>query len=667
MSNVNIGIDTGGTYTDAVVVDLKNRSIAATAKSITTHGNLSIGVDAALHKVVELLGTEFPRDDIKLVSLSTTLATNALVEGRGSPIAVVLIGFDDAMVQRTGIAETIPSARIIRVAGGHDHAGEEAAALDEDALERHLKKLQGRVDAIAVASKYSVRNPAHERRACDAAKRRLGCPTTLSCDLSDALDGPRRALTAALNARIVSRIVKLVDAVRQSLSEHEISAPLMIVKGDGSLVSAEHVVDAPIETILSGPAASVIGARFLSRKLDFVVADIGGTTTDIAIARNGWPRLSEEGSEVGGYPTLVQAVDMRTSGLGGDSEVEAEYSGQIDIKTNRVVPVSLLGARWPSVTRHLQAVLSAGRGLRTACRFIVKPEGFDAARPPGDLTAADKRFLNRIGDEPIPYAQLVNRLSDEKRVARLADRGLIQLAGFTPSDAAHALGRQDHWSQPAAKLACLIVGSNSEFIGRNEREKEAESLRFAEMVLDRVIVKSTHLLVEELAGRRFGTSDPLVSAVSSGAGHLENLGVRLRPDVPFVGVGGPASLIYPEVGRRLDCETIIPQHSEVANAIGAAASMIKVRTQVEVTRDEGGAFHVHGHAEPLVEKSAGAALDAAKRLAAEHAQQQSREMGGHDLRLDIDIQRIDLPNVDREQSLIGATVTAECTSIPWRA
>jgi N-methylhydantoinase A/oxoprolinase/acetone carboxylase beta subunit len=667
VTNYNIGIDTGGTYTDAVVVDLKNRKIAATAKAITTHGNLSIGVNEALGRVIDELGDNFPHGNIKLVSLSTTLATNALVEGRGSSIASILIGFDDGMAERTGIAQAIPSAQILRVDGGHTHNGDEDVALDEKAIREATEALREKVDAIAIAARYSVRNPAHERRAEEIVHEILDCPVTVSCDLSDALDGPRRALTAALNARIVSRIVKLVAAANESLQKYDISAPLMIVKGDGSLVSAGHVVEAPIETILSGPAASVIGARFLSRRMDFVVSDIGGTTTDIAIARNGWPRLNDAGSEVGGYRTLVQAIDMRTSGLGGDSEIETDYNGKVELKSNRAVPISLLGARWPRVTQHLLHVLSAGKGLRTACKFVLRPEGYDKNARPADLADDDLTFLERITEEPVPYASIVNCLSDEKRVALLADRGFVQLGGFTPSDAAHALGLQDQWSQETARLACLIAGRTSEFIGRNEKRKDAESKRFAELVLDKVVTRSTHLIIEELAGRRFEADNPLVSAVSTGKGHLDNLGVKLHPDIPVIGVGGPAPLYYPEVGKRLGCETIVPEYSEVANAIGAAAGLIKVRSVVEVTQDEDGAFHVHGHDDPTVVSTGLEALSAAKKFATEHAENQSREMGGHDLQTEIDVQRIDLPNVGEDLSLIGATVTAECTSIPWRA
>ena len=125
--------------------------------------------------------------------------------------------------------------------------------------------------------------------------------------------------------------------------------------------------------------------------------------------------------------------------------------------------------------------------------------------------------------------------------------------------------------------------------------------------------------------------------------------------------------VCPAVGKRLNCETIVPEHSEVANAIGAAAGLIKVRSVVEITQDEDGAYHVHGHDDPIIAQSAAEALATAEKLATDLAESQSREMGGHDLQTDVDVQRIDLPNVDEASSLIGATVTAECTSIPWRS
>ena len=311
MAKYNIGIDTGGTYTDAVIVDMRGRKVVASAKALTTRGDLSIGVTEAFGQILSQVGDGFNRDEISLVSLSTTLATNALVEGRGSSIAAFLIGFKDAMVDRTGIAGAIPSARILRVAGGHTHDGEEREPLDEASIRSALESTDVSADAYAVAGHFAVRNPGHEQRARQLIREITGCPVTASCDLSDDLDGPRRALTAALNARIVSLIVALVSAVRSSMERQGISAPLMIVKGDGSIAAAEAVTERPIETILSGPAASVIGAKFLSGFSDFIISDIGGTTTDVAIVKDGWPSLCEKGSVVGGYRTLVQAIERQ--------------------------------------------------------------------------------------------------------------------------------------------------------------------------------------------------------------------------------------------------------------------------------------------------------------------------------------------------------------------
>ena len=274
MAKYNIGIDTGGTYTDAVIVDVRDRKVVASAKALTTRGDLSIGVTEALGQVLSQVGDGFDRGGVSLVSLSTTLATNALVERRGSSIAAFLIGFKDAMVDRTEIARAIPSARIIRVAGGHTHDGEEREPFDEATIWSALNETCGSVDAYAVAGHFAVRNPGHENRARQLIREITGCPVTASCDLSDDLDGPRRALTAALNARIVSLIVALVSAVRLSLERQGISAPLMIVKGDGSIATAEAVIERPIETILSGPAASVIGAKFLSGLSDFIISDM---------------------------------------------------------------------------------------------------------------------------------------------------------------------------------------------------------------------------------------------------------------------------------------------------------------------------------------------------------------------------------------------------------
>ena len=142
---------------------------------------------------------------------------------------------------------------------------------------------------------FSVRNPAHENRLRELVREETGLPVTCGHELSASLNAPRRALTAFLNARLVPLIQDLILATRQTLSQHRIEAPVMVVRGDGTLVSADFASRSPVETIMSGPAASVVGAQHLAKIDNMIVSDIGGTTTDVAMIRDGQPALSVEG------------------------------------------------------------------------------------------------------------------------------------------------------------------------------------------------------------------------------------------------------------------------------------------------------------------------------------------------------------------------------------
>lgn len=664
MSAFNIGIDTGGTYTDAVVVDTQQRKVLASAKALTTRGDLSIGVLESLQRVLDASRGQVDPQQIGLVSLSTTLATNALVEGKGSAIAVILLGFDDTMLERTELKAALPAAKVIRIAGGHKYDGSELAALDEAALFAELETIAGTVDAYAVAGVYSVRNPNHERRVQALIQEKTGCPVTASCDLSEALNGPRRALTAAFNARIIAMIVALINAVQTAMQAQGIHAPLMVVKGDGSLASAQAVMEKPIETILSGPAASVIGANFISGLKDFIISDIGGTTTDVAIVRNGWPALNEKGAMVGIHRTMVKAIDMRTIGLGGDSEVAVDPQGKVSLQANRVVPVALIGARWSSVQKALQNSLSQGMGLGIATLFLLRPEGFDPTNDPTDLTAAEKSLLAAIGEEPKPWTQVVSSVSDRRRVLRFVERGLVQLAGFTPSDAAHVLGLQAQWSKEVAELTCLMIGRSYGKVSYNEANRAAECQAFAQEIFEVMVAKSVHVLLESLAGCSFAANDPVVSLVARGQNLLNHLQVSLQPSIPLVAVGGPAPVFYGEVGRRLGVDTVIPAGSEVANAIGAAIGLIRVQAVVTVAMREQGGFTLHHTGEPLIFTEASPALAEADRLVRELAETKAQQMAGEVLATEVQIERLDVPGLTGDVGLISASLTAECLARP---
>jgi N-methylhydantoinase A/oxoprolinase/acetone carboxylase beta subunit len=662
MTNFNIGIDTGGTYTDAVIVDAQSHEVIATAKSLTTRGNLEIGVTNALKAVVIESASRLDTNLISLVSLSTTLATNALVEGMGPPVAAILIGFSDDMVKRSKLREAIPSVKIIRIVGGHEYDGSETCALDEALLKVQVLALKDSVEAFSVSANYSIRNSDHEQRAKQIVQQLTGSPVTASSELSDGLNGPLRALTATFNVRIVSLIFNLVESVRRAMQEQKIDAPLMIVKGDGSIASADSIIDKPIETILSGPAASVIGANFISGLNNFIISDVGGTTTDVAIVRNGWPMLNEKGAMAGGYRTLVRAIDMQTIGLGGDSEVDINFKGIVNLKANRVVPLSLVCMRFPRVINQLQASLNEGMGLAAATRFIFLAEGLDQQNLPSGLSPEDIELICRIGDEPKFYDKITARAADRSRLTRLIARGIVQASGLTPSDAAHALGLQSQWSTEAARLACLMLGRSFGLISWKDDDLESEIHQFARQVFDTMVAKSSYLIINQLSGFDFAMDNPLVQAVINGENQLSDLSIQFTANIPIVAVGGPAQVFYKDVGKRLNSSCLIPANADVANAIGAAIGQIKIRTVIEITTTELGGYHLHHTGKPILFSASNDALEQARALASAYVTEKVRLMGGESVEVDIQVSRVDLPNMDSDRSLIAATVVAECLS-----
>ncbi|MBL8905747.1 MAG: hydantoinase/oxoprolinase family protein, partial [Rhizobiales bacterium] len=441
-----IGVDTGGTYTDAAVIEAAGHRVIASAKALTTKGDLAIGVSEAITMAIAALPHGLAPSDISLVSVSTTLATNAVVEGHGSPVGVILIGFDPPMAERTGIAKAFPGIPIALIAGGHDHNGDERTKLDQVLLAEVIGAFDAKVDAFAVAASFAVRNPAHENLAREIITRKTRKPVTISSELSSALDAPRRALTAALNARLISRISRLIEAVARAMKQLGIACPLMIVKGDGTLALAETVALRPIETVMSGPAASLVGARWLSGLDSFIMSDMGGTTTDLGIVVDGRLQIADEGAEIGGWRTMVKAADVRTVGLGGDSEVHIGMSGAITVGPGRIVPLSLLGSRFSETIDLLGADLADTDGGSLHGKFVLRPFGSAAREEPPELSPREREIMELVGDRPVPMRKIAVSSGAQRSLAGLRRKGLVQLCGFTPSDAAHALGLQDNWS-----------------------------------------------------------------------------------------------------------------------------------------------------------------------------------------------------------------------------
>jgi len=302
--------------------------------------------------------------------------------------------------------------------------------------------------------------------------------------------------------------------------------------------------------------------------------------------------------------------------------------------------------------------------MRRASRYLVRPDGSDRDSVLGDLSKADLALLQSVEKEPKPYTDLVFRVSEKASIARLVDRGLVQIVGFTPSDAAHVLGLQSQWSRDAAVAACMLLGRSSGLFSDNDQEADEECLHFAQLIFNAVVAKSAHLMLERLCGQQLDASLPLIAAVTAGDHRVGDLGITLKSEIPVVAVGGPAAVFYNDVGRRLGVEAVIPEHSAVANAIGAAMGMVKAHAVVEITKREDGAFNVHHEGDPVVTNTGQEAVAEAKAIAEAEAHQHSVAMGGRDIRVDLQIHRILLPGRDDDDGLIAATVIAECTSAP---
>jgi N-methylhydantoinase A/oxoprolinase/acetone carboxylase beta subunit len=655
-----VGVDTGGTYTDAAIIDAGSHRVISSAKAITTKGDLAIGVAEAITRAVGLLPQGLQPQDISLVSVSTTLATNAVVEGHGSAVGVVLIGFDAAMVTRTGIAQAFPGMPVETVAGGHDHNGDARVPLDLEALEAALSRMADKVDAFAVASAFAVRNAAHEHAARELIVARTGKPVTLSTELSSSLDAPRRALTAALNARLISRVSHLIEAVRRAMAQLQIRCPLMIVKGDGTLALAESVVTRPIETVLSGPAASLVGAQWLSGLDSFILSDMGGTTTDLGVLLNGRPRVALEGAEVGGWRTMVRAIDVRTIGLGGDSEVLLGPQGKLTVSAQRIVPVALLGERYPELIALLEADLAdVDGGNSMQGRFVLLPFGARAGAPTGELTAREREVLLQVGERPQALRKLANSLAAQRAISSLRRKGLIQLSGFTPSDAAHVLGLQANWSSAAASLAGQLAARLRDMKFPTPERTE----QFARDVWNETVRLTGRAILDTAMGMT-PVDGTLVDAVCSGNAQVGLCAISLKPSVPVVAVGGPVKVYYPEVARRLGCDIVFPDYCDVANAVGAATGVVAQTVVVRVAGDGSGVFVLHSTVGTQQFRDPTEALSRATEMAREAVRSAVMAMGASTPEVQLTVQKTMLPNATNDTGLLEAVITAEAIGRP---
>jgi N-methylhydantoinase A/oxoprolinase/acetone carboxylase beta subunit len=572
-----LGIDTGGTYTDGVLLEYYTRKVLATHKSLTTKRDFSIGIE----NVIAGIHIDDPAE-IQMVSVSTTLATNAIAEGKGKRVALFLIGYDPDLVESFELDRQFSTPDYYYFKGGHDLQGQEKETLALAGILAKTNEIKNKVDAIAVSSYFSPLNPEHEIRVHGAITQICDLPVVLGHQLSTKLGSIERATTAALNASLLAVLQDFIIAVRRAMENRGIDAPLMVVRGDGTLMSAEFAAQTPVETIHSGPAASAIGGRFLSTRDNALIVDVGGTTTDLALILDGEVTISENGASVSGYKTSVQAANLLSIGLGGDSQVKFDSKRKLTIGPQRVVPLSYLVHQHPRIVENLK-VLDQKTWPPASPDWL---EYWFLIRDPSDdeliKTPKQKDLIQLLCGGPYPIPTLLKEMGflhqNQIGADELLRQEIVGKAGFTPTDLLHIDGRYTPWHVEAAQLGLTIL---SHYLNIDPDQLTTQIWeRTTEMILKAIVEFLSEKKVPEESYRKNEIGSWFFkNSITPSHPHLET---RIHLTPPLIGIGAPADIMLNKVAEILHTELILPDYYFVANAVGAVAGSVMVNEDLLV-------------------------------------------------------------------------------------
>lgn len=573
-----LGIDAGGTFTDLAFLDGNTNSVKAKVKIPTAHDDLVSTIDHGLNLILEQIDASV----IHSLNLATTLATNAIVENKLHPAALVLIGYEKDVIEAAIANNTFNTQHIILISGGHDNQGNEAAPLDVAALRREIMALPKHIEAVAVSGFFSIRNTNHEILATSIIKEvRPDVFISYGHDLSTDLNAVKRATTTLLNAGLIPIVIDLLTSVEKVCKSKGINIPITIVRGDGTIVSAEWAKSHPVEMILSGPAASACGGYFLAnadkRNRDSWVVDIGGTTTDIIhLDSDGKPSLLEEGATVADHKTLIKAIDIYTFGLGGDSRVLFGKTTGLSLSNRRVRPLCSLATEYPEILNELRELEKLGHIDEPL--FIIPGK----QKPSNDLETS---ILRRLTDGPHHKQNLLKRVrllkKHYKQIDLMEEKGMLEYASFTPTDALYVLGLLHKWNKEAADLGAELMVDGI-------KNKSAQDI--ARSVIDSAVkticaaIFRKCLSTEGIHLEKGGEGDQIMNyALSRDAkSNPLNHKVQLKLDALLIGAGAPSWAFVPSIGEILHENASLPADGDVAGAVGAAIGSFSMTYPVKI-------------------------------------------------------------------------------------
>ena len=759
---IGIGIDTGGTYTDAVIYDFEAKTILDTSKALTTKEDLSIGILEALDSL-----TPGYLKKAEIISLSTTLATNACVEEKGGIAKLAFFGGDRSVIDKYGKEYGLPPSGEMYIQESYSNfSGGFERAPDWEQFATRLESEFTGLDGIGVLEIYAMKNSAVvEKKAKDLLIQKFDVPVVCGHELFNELNCLQRGASTLLNARLFPVIREFIKAIKVAVEARGIGASIFIVRSDGSLMSDEFANIRPIETLLCGPAASVMGSARLSSVVDdntnntissnsndyksksissvvddntnntissnnndtsntissnssdyksnilsnvvddntyktissnnnntsntissnssdyksnillnvvddntyktitsnssdyksnilssvvdnntnnminSVVVDMGGTTTDIALIRNGVPVKAIGGARVGRWKTFVDGLYIKTFGLGGDSAVHYNDSGII-LEDYRVVPLCAAAEKYPQIAENLRVLAKGGKKHIKYLHehFILMKDISGNPRYSDDERTLCEALRNgplnlRDAAQSIPGKDIFNF-----DASRLIKEGVIQTAGLTPTDLMHIKRDYERFPKDAALFGAQFVAGNLDISVDELCERVYDEVK------RKLYVNIVKVLMENQDARymKNGVAPEIERLINDSfyekrdclrKKHLKNefVSVDFSTDFILTGVGAPIRIFLGDVAEMLGTKAVNPKHYEVANALGAivgsvyTTNVVEVRPNYSVSGITG--YTVSGLKETKVFKSAARAEEFAIREAKKGARAEAVRRG----------------------------------------
>ena len=581
---IGIGIDTGGTYTDAAIYDFDSGEILGTAKSLTTKQDLSIGILGAIDGLPAHLAKQ-----AAMISLSTTLATNACVEDKGGRAKLLFFGGDAAVLDRFGAKYGLPPADEISIQDCETtFSGEILRQPDWAAFTREISQGYDVWDGVGIIETNAIRNGAEiEKKAKTLFQQYNQIPVVCAHELFAELNCLQRASSTLLNARLFPVIQEFLDAVKKALALRGICAELVIVRSDGSLMNEAFAAVRPVETLLCGPAASAMGGMYLADCKDCMIVDMGGTTTDLALVRDGLPVTVTDGISIGKWKTFVDGLYVKTFGLGGDSAIHYDGS-RLVVEEYRVMPLCVAAKAYPRVLANLQQI-----SIRRHTKFLYEHYLLvrDIAQS-NRYTDDEKAFCAALTDGPLLVSQAAEAVGKDVynlHIDRLLRDGVVQVCGLTPTDIMHLKGDFDTYCTEAARLGAAFVAYNL--------DTTVEKL--CDRVYDEIKRKLYFHIVEALL--EHANAGYMKNGINDDVAHLidqayqaaksgvqdDVLSMPFQTKLALVGVGAPIHIFLQDVAAMLGTRAVCPKHHEVANALGAIVGSISAVCSVEIRPNYG--------------------------------------------------------------------------------